>query len=203
MHLSLYVVSALAACSAAFKVPEGATNGFYVAYHDEAGNEVHVKDPDAAFLKGLQSSVPAVGEESKPGVSRVRRSSSGARLFERAATVWCGCTHHLNNIDCDNAVNQIKNQIRNAGGQSDVKPGTAWYGINGNVVSFICNLYGPSNGRMTEATFAGGLSTITSSCGYYVAGTIENDVSDVGYMNLDGEATWFCERTRWSLDHSC
>ncbi|KAK1657448.1 hypothetical protein BDP55DRAFT_773959 [Colletotrichum godetiae] len=202
MQLSLYIIATLAAASAAFRVPEGATDGVYAAYYDESGNEVHVKDPNPIIVAVLVSAAPEARAVKKPGVSRARRASAPSELFARAATVWCGCGFHLNNIDCDGAVQQIKDGINGAGGQSDVGPGLAWYAIRGNVVVFLCNRYGPGRGRVTVSSFAAGLSTITSACGYYVTGTIENGVLDIGYMNNDSNV-WFCERSRWSTVHEC
>ncbi|KAK1714231.1 hypothetical protein BDP67DRAFT_577380 [Colletotrichum lupini] len=201
MHLSLSLVAALAAASAAFRIPEGATDGTYLAYYDESGNEVHVKDPNPITVAGLASADTQARAVKRPGLSRVRRSPAPSELFERAATVWCGCGNFLNNIDCDRAVQQIKNDINAAGGQSDVGPGLAWYKISGNVVVFLCGR-GPGSGRITEASFAAGLSTITSACGYYVAGTIENGNLDVGYM-LNDPNVWFCNSARGSSVHQC
>ncbi|KAJ0302623.1 hypothetical protein COL516b_007162 [Colletotrichum fioriniae] len=186
MHLSLSIVAALAATSAAFRIPEGATDGTYLAYYDESGNEVHVKDPNPITVAGLASTDTQARAVKRPGLSRARRSPAPSELFERAATVWCGCGNYLNSIDCDRVVQQIKNEINAAGGQSDVGAGLAWYKISGNVVAFLC----------------GRLSTITSACGYYVAGTIENGNLDIGYMNND-PSVWFCERARWSTKHEC
>lgn len=46
MHFIYLLFASIAAIAAAFTLPKNAADGFYVAYYNETGHEVHLKDPD-------------------------------------------------------------------------------------------------------------------------------------------------------------
>ncbi|KAF9880399.1 hypothetical protein CkaCkLH20_02353 [Colletotrichum karsti] len=194
MYLSIYLVSALVAVSAAFTLPEGTTDGFYLAYYNESGHEVHVKAPDMSYS-------PADLAPSKPAIRQLR-SSDNQLLPRGGGTIWCGCDLTMVSQDCDAAVEDLKSQLTKS-----IVPligaGKAWYSIRGGVVAFMCNKNLIFPAGVGASHYGGDLAEITKACGLYVPGTRERDEGlDVGYMKMH-EGLDFCGVARRGAAHHC
>ncbi|KAK3983860.1 hypothetical protein QBC44DRAFT_254185 [Cladorrhinum sp. PSN332] len=180
-------------------------DGFYKAYYDASGKEVHeLLTP--ATVEADKQHIKAAGLVSiAPGISaRDARGLLNARDDQR---LYCGCGLILDRSDCDAAVANMKNQINNNGGTVYVPIGQAYYAVRGGVVSFICSRKG--NSAVTGVSVAGFtdlLKEVTKYCGQYVPGTykhgtpIDTAAVDVGYM-FSGQD--FCARAESSSKDRC
>lgn len=196
MHLIISLLVTFAAISAAFTLPEAASDGFYVAYYNDTGHEVHVKSPDISLLKSLGHSDDEPTKSIVPG-------SNSARL-QRRGTTWCGCTQKMNPGNCDSAVADLKSHMdAESGGIAGITRGTSWYAIKGDVVAFVCNHSRDTDTLINASIYGDGLAQITSACGLYSAGTLEHATNiDVGYM-IYGPGTNFCQAARTSPVSRC
>lgn len=104
MHFAKILASlAFISLTSAFKVPEGTTDGFYKAYISAQGEEIHervsnVKD-HAAW--------PTIPEAKVPEGSALDKRQNGERYY----STHCGCGIELNHTNCDDAVQDLKNQM--------------------------------------------------------------------------------------------
>lgn len=68
----------------------------------------------------------------------------------------------------------------------------AYYSIRGKVVAFVCNR-GNANWTVFPQNLADSLSTITSRCGWYIAGAQQNGNDDkallLGYQRWNGNVS--------------
>ncbi|KAH8883328.1 hypothetical protein GQ53DRAFT_430442 [Thozetella sp. PMI_491] len=151
----------------AFKVPEGATDGFHMAYYDEDGQEVHLRNPD-------QTTVDAhpLAARTPPVVPKPERNL----LLAARDDEWryhCGCGIEMNHGDCDAAVADLTHQLDTS--SISICPGLTFYSIRGSVVAFACN-FGDSIQceSATGQQYGDMLKAITSRCGWYVPGTYRN-----------------------------
>ncbi|RGP76805.1 hypothetical protein FLONG3_5073 [Fusarium longipes] len=164
-----------------FKLPEGLTDGFYVAYFDDAGNEVHemVNVPiSSGAMSGLPLSTSTIGNDE-------------GKLHARAAELYCGCGFKMNTRDCDAAVEDLKVQSDRCYADKKkcnhlIDRKMSWYSIRGSVVAFACNWFWEpvAMGRRDYLTDV--MARITKNCGLYVPGTYtssEGGVPYYGYMN--------------------
>lgn len=194
MHFNLLIFALFFRWITAFTVQEDAADGFYIAYYDANGNEIHVKDPDTdpEWIEGLDVSNPFPSVQQDQPIS----------LLE---SIWCGCGISMDHGNCDAAVADLKNQL---GGYAVIPGGMSWYSIRGGVVAFVCNRSpAGSQGVAYADRLTNSLSAITQACGWYIAGTQEiyerqgSDL-DYGYMNWR-DGLDFCHDAEGSPSHSC
>ncbi|KXJ97295.1 hypothetical protein Micbo1qcDRAFT_191815 [Microdochium bolleyi] len=190
-----------------FKLPGGLKDGFYRAYHDESGREVHELVREPATPKELSASSSTSTPVAEPEPEKL------VHLQRRAWKYWCGCGLSMNHGDCDAAVEDLKHQsdVEYAKDYGDRKnlilPGQSFYSIRGSVVAFACNRnwnYAPVPRRDSFTQFYG---EITNRCGWYVPGTWTNDnldggVPHVGYMNYRANLD-FCQDSTQSNRDRC
>ncbi|KAH7040912.1 uncharacterized protein B0I36DRAFT_358142 [Microdochium trichocladiopsis] len=166
-----------------FKLPANLTDGFYAAYFNETGHEVHELIRGPATPEEIARYYEAVASDPQPEAQLEARQNPGA-------TYWCGCGLSMHHGDCDAAVEDLKVQSDNCYGSWDcdnlIRPGLAWYSIRGSVVAFECNL----NWLLVPASRRDGqtdiFQKITNKCGWYVPGTWANNnglTPFIGYMN--------------------
>ena len=131
MLLTATIISSLLASQvSAFTLPGGLADGFYHAYVNERGEEIHepaTKEMVRSLSAGLQSRNPVM-------------ALPPSRIFGRqdglGGTVWCGCGFNMNSGDCDAAVADLKSQV----GDSTLIPNSqSYYSVRGSVVAFACN----------------------------------------------------------------
>ncbi|KAM0236636.1 hypothetical protein ACHAP5_009322 [Fusarium lateritium] len=193
MHLTNVLAgSALVYLAGAFKVPEGTTDGFYKVHLDAHRKEIHER-------------VSSLKNEGTPAdVSIAKRSLKEKR--ERYWSQWCGCGIELNHDNCDDAVQDLKDQMGST--VWFVGPRSAFYSIRGDAVAFSCN-----TGHLDALTSADWVTesadVVTDHCGWYVAGTgrcdyvtFEANTTDMGYMiwrdgvdfcgNAEASSSWNC-----------
>lgn len=147
-------MAALASVAGAFTLPAGAVDGFYRAYINETGHEVH-----ELLARDLSPRGPS------PAVT----AGSAPRLLEsRPPTdfwvTWCGCGIGLNHADCDAAVQNLKNQL---GDRSRIEAHLAFYAIRGSVVAFACNNSGSTAVIGSEGVRLAA-EHVTNACGWYI-----------------------------------
>ncbi|KXJ97294.1 hypothetical protein Micbo1qcDRAFT_229992 [Microdochium bolleyi] len=190
-----------------FKLPANLEDGFYRAYHDESGREVHERVSGPASAQELAAVSAAVSDATVPdseptGVSSIQGSRS---------RYWCGCGLSMNHGDCDAAVEDLKFQSDREYGKPEwernhlIAPGTSWYSIRGSVVAFSCNWYWAYMPIPRRDGYTNVFGYITRECGWYVPGTWVNDDSGsvhVGYMNYRAGLDFCMDATR-SNDESC
>ncbi|KAF4829562.1 hypothetical protein CGCTS75_v006423 [Colletotrichum tropicale] len=196
MQLIVSLLVTFAAFSAAFNLPEAASDDVYMAYYNDTGHEVHVKSPDMSLLKRLAHSDD---ESTKSAIPRFRASR-----LQRRGTTWCGCTQKMNPGNCDSAVAGLKSLIDSQDGRyAHITHGRSLYVIKGDVVAFICNRSRDADTWINANDYGQGLAQITSACGLYSAGTLQHIADiDVGYM-IYGPGVEFCQAARTSPASSC
>jgi hypothetical protein len=194
MHFTnLLAGSALVYLASAFKVPKGTTDGFYKVHLNAKGQEIHER-------------VSNFEAEATPAeVSIVKRSLKEKR--ERHWETFCGCGIELNHDNCDDAVQDLKDQMGSTVWL--VAPHTAFYSIRGDAVAFSCN-----NGDVGDALTSGDWVTeaaelVTRGCGWYIAGTgkclfitFDLNTTDMGYM-IWSDGVDFCGNAEASSDWQC
>ncbi|RBR20151.1 uncharacterized protein FIESC28_05430 [Fusarium coffeatum] len=101
MHFTNFLVgSVLCYLVTAFKVPKGTTDGFYKVHLNANGQEIHER-------------VSSLADEATPaGVSIAKRALKEKR--EWRWNTWCGCGIELNHDNCDDAVQDLKDQMGSA-----------------------------------------------------------------------------------------
>jgi hypothetical protein len=158
LSVTLFALASIVSAVRLPKMPDAAVDGFYVAYVDEFGKDVHtlISAPNkTGFVDGLAPSMP------KP---KLAKRSSGYS--------WCGCGYNMNHADCDAANADLANQ---AGGGITVGGGLCYYSVVSSAVAFVCNPYSSQDNILAETFYSDGVGSsdavITSDCGWYVAGT--------------------------------
>ena len=79
----LSILAGLAAVAASFTIPEGSSDGLYIAYHDAQGNEVH------KAMTSILRDTSSLTEASKRDVMSLH--AARGQLSKRQT--WCGCGH--------------------------------------------------------------------------------------------------------------
>jgi hypothetical protein len=167
----------------AFTIPKGEASGFYLAYYDIDGNEVHKLITDTSANLTERSLSPSV------------------KFGKRIDTMWCGCR---NGMDHD-STNDVNYQLGLILGSAYSIPGnSASYYIKGPSVAFMCNK-DQFSATVNQGMIPTGCEKITAACGLFVAGTWRVDglpAMDFGYMDYtNGED--FCRNAEGSRQHSC
>ncbi|KAF4895397.1 hypothetical protein CGCF415_v011905 [Colletotrichum fructicola] len=191
MQLIISLLVTCAAFSAAFTLPEAASDGFYMAYYNDTGHEVHVKSPDTSILKSMAHSDDESTKSAIPP-SRIAR-------IQRRRNTWCGCTQKMNPANCDSAVAGLKSLMdAKSGGYARITHGRSLYVFKGDVVAFVCNYSQDTDAVISANDYGQGLGQITSACGLYSAGTLQHMPHVyVGYM-IYGPGVEFCQASRTS-----
>ncbi|KAE9574466.1 hypothetical protein CGCF415_v004677 [Colletotrichum fructicola] len=198
MHFIFLLFAFVAAIAAAFTLPKDAADGFYVAYYNETGHEVHLKDPDMSSLDALVTSSPVTPQ--------IRGTTP--LVLPRDGQTWCGCKYRMNSGNCDGAVQGLKNQMgKQRLGRAFINPGMAWYEIRRfssarPVVAFLCRTRDAGVGDIDIYTYTQKLQEITGSCGFYVPGTKALGALRVGYM-IYNEGDDFCRSATGSTQNRC
>ncbi|EEA19373.1 hypothetical protein TMatcc_009506 [Talaromyces marneffei ATCC 18224] len=223
------ILASLAGCILALTPPKGLSAGSYRAYIDDLGREVHelVALPNSEELSPDTVTKFVTDENAlEKLIARTENVTSDRQALSKRyynandygfgvglLDIWCGCGFNLDHGECDDAVQDLKNQV---GSYAEIPFNMAWYSIRGNTVAFACTRpqgqsiqdYGrPSELNSDYLTIS--YAAITDFCGWYVAGTsLYTDLWEegynrpfVGYMQYhDGED--FCEdSTLSSVDH--
>jgi hypothetical protein len=149
----------LAALGTSFTIPPGTPDGYYRAYYDRNGTEVH-ENIGSGKVKRIEQSA---------GDIIVRQGTGLPPPNYFGEQVWCGCGLNMNTGDCDAAVADLNNQI-GYGNTINIDPFESYYSIRGSVVAFACNLTG-GEASLDEGNFQATISTVTQSCGQNVPGT--------------------------------
>ncbi|KAK3989420.1 hypothetical protein QBC44DRAFT_241638 [Cladorrhinum sp. PSN332] len=177
--------------------------GLYKVYLDASGNEIHELVTPATINADAQQLKEAALVQHAPATPD-RHRNLNAYPTQR---VFCGCGIAMNSRNCDDAVANMKEQIRNRGGTISVPTGQSYYAVRGGVVAFVCSR--PGNTAVTPVTeqlFGELLEVVTYLCGRYVPGTfkhgtpIDSAAVDVGYMLSGGD---FCGSAESSSRDSC
>ncbi|RFN51332.1 hypothetical protein FIE12Z_4386 [Fusarium flagelliforme] len=164
MHFARILASlALISHTSAFRVPAGTTDGFYKVYLNAQGEEIHERVSDVK--DHATSRAPAIAEAKVPGETALDKRQNGERYY----STHCGCGIELNHTNCDDAVQDLKNQMYDILWYLPAE--TAFYSIRDDVVAFSCNItpdswYAQSAEFVTEI-----LGWVTNECGWYIAGT--------------------------------
>ncbi len=189
MKFTTALVALVAAHStSAFKVPEGAVDGNYIAYINPEGVEVH---------QAVDSfhSVPHVSAQSVAARSYPPPSERSLEARVPNGQTFCGCGIHLQGGTCDDAVGDLEHQLGNG---ASVQGGLSYYAIRGDVVAFVCNP-GPYDARVSGGDASQSLGRVTGACGYYIAGTYDYGIK-IGYMHTG--QNW-CDNADRSKAHRC
>jgi hypothetical protein len=192
MRFSSLLVLLPATLAASYVIPQGTPNGVYRTYLDESGKEVHERIGDGVPL----SAATPLHDLLTPASSMEKRGGPWSVAY--------GCGIGLDHGNTDAAVQDLKNQVgpdnRN---QKDIN----FYSIRGDVVAFSCLDH--AWWTMTEASYlTNSFSTITSRCGWYIAGTAEQNPDQaaepaiVGYMRYTNGLD-FCRNAFNSNQQSC
>jgi hypothetical protein len=197
VHILLLAFAALVAT--AFQIPEGTPDGFYVAYYDASGHEVHQPVTPDMISQVIDHETVASNLVSRP--YPVPTTSKRQTNFWET---WCGCGIEVNHGDCDAAVADLKFQTRD---RVRIEARMAYYSIRGSAVAFACNLTGQTAVISDEGV---GLSTqhITSNCGSYIAGTALHHFDSTaefpftGYMRYSSGLD-FCAASTSSTSNHC
>jgi hypothetical protein len=198
----LFALPLLVSAAAAFVLPAGISDGFYMAHINEDGLEVHTRLPSSPSSADVAAGSNAVVSARDPSALASQVDTSpNPKLSKRISSIWCGCGVTLDRGNCDAAVAGFKSQV--AGGRG-IPPYTAWYEARGNVIFFSCNagdavLYHDVNIISNIA------AEITRACGLYIAGTFQREEYSgeaSGYMrNFAGLN--FCADAKSSPLHRC
>ncbi|KAE9377577.1 hypothetical protein N431DRAFT_461176 [Stipitochalara longipes BDJ] len=171
-----------AVIATAFTIPKGEANGFYLAYYDIEGNEVHKLITDIS-ANLTESSI-----------------SQSAKIGKRGQT-WCGCRNGMDHGTTDDVNGHLGNILGNG---YSIPGNAASYYVEGPSVAFMCNKDSFS-ATVNQGMIPTGCEKITAACGLYVAGTYRIDglpAMDFGYMDYtNGED--FCRNAEGSGSHSC
>ncbi|CZR55780.1 uncharacterized protein PAC_05668 [Phialocephala subalpina] len=89
---TLFLLGAAMAATA-FTIPKGAADGFYLAYYDSAGNEVH----------------ELVTDMSPFAANLTERSISSSAKIGKPGQTWCGCRFGMDHGSCDRANDDLRN----------------------------------------------------------------------------------------------
>ncbi|SPJ75684.1 uncharacterized protein FTOL_05415 [Fusarium torulosum] len=194
MHFTnLLAGSALIYFTDAFKVPKGTTDGFYKVHLNAQGQEIHQR-------------VSNFETEATPAeVSIVKRTRIEKRepLWSR----WCGCGNELNHGNCDDAVQDLKDQMGST--VWVIGPQAAFYSIRGDAVAFSCNTRDDVDALTTADWVTMAAEVATYYCGWYIAGTGQWNWIDpnfnstvMGYM-IWGDGVDFCGNAEASSSLDC
>ncbi|KAI0168329.1 hypothetical protein BJ166DRAFT_624036 [Pestalotiopsis sp. NC0098] len=193
--LSLLLPLLVAPFAAALTIPEDASEGFFVAYYDADGQQVHVKNPTQDEIADM-----ATKAYPPPGTNTTSAETTSVEISKRAQRTWCGCGYNLDHGNCDTAVAGLKSQLGNG---ASIGGYLSYYVISGSVVAFACNSQWYGSSSTDSSTYAAWLVEITDACGWYVAGTFNG----WGYLN-SGYMNWysgldFCGAALGSSKSSC
>lgn len=219
--LSLLLPLVVAPFAAALTIPEDASEGFFVAYYDADGQQVHVKNPTQDEIADM-----ATKAYPPPGTNTTSAETTSVEISKRAQRTWCGCGFNrtyqqepqlqvkkrltsrrrltrnvlVDHGNCDTAVAGLKSQLGNG---ASIGGYLSYYVISGSVVAFACNSQWYGSSSTDSSTYAAWLVEITDACGWYVAGTFNG----WGYLN-SGYMNWysgldFCGAALGSSKSSC
>lgn len=190
--INILAGSALFPFTGAFQVPKGTTDGFYKVHRHAQGQEIHER-------------VSNFETEATPAEVSVAKQS---RIEKRESHwfTWCGCGIELNHGNCDDAVQDLKDQMGSTFWV--VGPQTAFYSIRGDAVAFSCN--NADGDALTSADWmTQAAEVVTRSCGWYIAGTGQwawitpgANSTDMGYM-IWRDGVDFCGDAQGSPDWKC
>jgi hypothetical protein len=191
------LIFGLAAIGSSFTVPDGQSNGFYRAYYDEAGNEVHELVPAGSLNS---ASPPPVLPNHR--YSRARRQEKV--VARTPIQTWCECDYTMNTADTNAANADLENQIISGTHQDIIWPGTAFYSIRNTAVAFVCNVDN-MNAIVPKDIVSTSTKDISAACGLFYPGTSRIQYSqalDYGYMNYTTGLN-FCHNAEQSGTHTC
>ncbi|KAF2150020.1 hypothetical protein K461DRAFT_323512 [Myriangium duriaei CBS 260.36] len=208
---ALYLATLLSLVSG-FTLPEGLSDGVYMASYGPNGNEIHTlinSTVDKPFFAGTAELPSEADEVTTAGHGRHHRTQ------QRAVETWCGCGWVMDYRNCDTAVEDLKAQFDHDGrtlpGSAErpvtLRPHTSYYAVRGNVVAFACN-ENPSVAVTSRLQMTAIAQAITRSCGWYVAGTGEYgregnvEYPLMGYMKHSAGLN-FCRMAKSSPAHHC
>lgn len=127
MHFFLPIALSLAyiaPLAAAFKLPADLAPGNYVAYHNKAGKETHVK---ASHLD--RSDIGSYTPSHRAKRSAFDTLDKRQDLSEAGYEIFCGCGFNMDHGDCDAATAGLESQF-----PATVDGGLAYYTIANSVV---------------------------------------------------------------------
>ena len=199
MQFKPILLLGLAAIASSFILPNGAANGLYRAYYNDAGEEVHEPIDLGSFENAATSSLPVV--------SNAPRSKRQEPQVKRNVETWCGCGIQMNVGDTNVANQRLASQAQ-SGSRIPIMPGTSVYSIQNTAVAFACSI-GPKYAFIDANVVSDYAWQITQACGWWVAGTARQNtynpgaqVLDYGYMNYWSGLN-FCGNAEESQAHSC
>ncbi|KAK3390739.1 hypothetical protein B0H63DRAFT_519953 [Podospora didyma] len=193
MLLNLVALTTLSALATAFRIPEDTPDGVYTAYYNTTGHQI----------LELISPIPAASSSSASQFSRgIKQGVTELVRFPhtKRGQSWCGCTFGMDHGDCDAANEALKAQF-SPGYNLAARTGT--FAVRGSAAAFACN-YGNYNVQIFSGTVITGAQHVTSSCGWYIAGTWRVDgfdALDYGYMNWVNQNV--CDAAESSGSHKC
>lgn len=178
MRLDIWFVTLLTTTTSVFALTmqENITeDGFYLAYYNDTGHEVHERISAPNNLNFTD------------GIAKPQALLHPQAIQKRATGMsFCGCGYYMNHVDCDAANQDLTNQVAAVGGLV-LRQRSCYYSIRGSAVAFVCNPYYEESDNTFRASNVGGSdAVITSDCGWYVAGTYAWGywaANLVGYMN--------------------
>ncbi|KAH8884741.1 hypothetical protein GQ53DRAFT_751671 [Thozetella sp. PMI_491] len=192
MRFALALVAPiLASAVSGFTLPAVKRDGVFRAYYDENGVEVHEELTPDMLVTEIPANVTFLASSKVPSLDK--RATSGTDQ------VYCGCGFDMNHQNCDDAVQNMKDQT---GGGVAIPPRQSYYAIRGAVVDFACN-YQSDYSLWVWADQIGDIAArITNSCGWYIAGSVGEAAYGVGYMRYSTGLD-FCGNALSSSAHSC
>lgn len=145
LYSTITAILFTAATVTAYQVPKGAKNGRYECYTDsKTGKEVHV------YIGPLLDNVPKYDPKNDvpPNVGKRENEFHSAKFALRSLTgpnnIYCEHIY-LNNVDTDNANNNLDAQCGNGAPTPSSENGRDKYSIAGGTVAYFCNMSGGTN----------------------------------------------------------
>jgi len=145
LYSTIAAVLFTAATVSAYQVPKGAKDGRYECYTDsKTGKEVHV------YIGPLLDKVPKYNRKNDVPATVGKRDTElhsakfAARYLTGPNNIYCEHVF-LNNIDTDNANNNLDAQCGNGASTPSAINGRDKYSISGVTVAYFCNMSGGTN----------------------------------------------------------
>lgn len=183
-----------------YTLPANLTDGAYMASLGADGQQIHVRLPDIPLEVDARSLEISTRQEANQ--FSTRQVVTYPNIFH------CGCGYYMDHGNCDAAVQDMKNQL---GSGVTIPSGNAYYSIRGNAVAFVCTRAQLTGHWVDAQIFSDAAATITTACGWYVAGTIQHGHwgssnaqwdEDLGYMQYTAGLN-FCGNAEGSPASSC
>lgn len=189
------LILGLAAIGSSFTLREGLPDGFYRAYYNDAGEEVH--ELVSASALNTTSSLLALPKRED---SRSERHTIATRS-ETPLGYWCGCDNPMNAYDTNMANAGMDNLVAS---YPLIQPGEGFFIIHNTAAAFVCNVDDKSSNIPTDVVTTWS-QTVTNYCGLFYAGTVRiqwTAALDYGYMNYEPGLD-FCDQAESSQDAIC